>query len=148
MKRLDLYIIRQFLVTLSMTLLGFVCVILIVDLIENLDRFIDNSIPARITIKYYLYAIPWFLNIGLPMSMLISTVFSIGLLAKRNELSAMKSTGISLYRIAIPITTIGLIVSLISFELDNEWVSKGNEVRFNIEREYIKRRSLVKAHKE
>ena len=54
MKRLDLYIIRQFLVTLSMTLLGFVCVILIVDLIENLDRFIDNSIPARITIKYYL----------------------------------------------------------------------------------------------
>ena len=80
--------------------------------------------------------------------MLISTVFSIGLLAKRNELSAMKSTGISLYRIAIPITTIGLIVSLISFELDNEWVSKGNEVRFNIEREYMKRRSRVKAHKE
>ena len=148
MKRLDLYIIRQFLVTLSMTLLGFLCVILIVDLIENLDRFIDNSIPARITMKYYLYAIPWFINIGLPMSMLISTVFSIGLLAKRNELSAMKSTGISLYRIAIPITTIGLIVSFISFELDNTWVSKGNEVRYNIEREYMKRRSRVKAYKE
>ena len=148
MKRLDLYIIRQFLVTLSMTLLGFLCVILIVDLIENLDRFIDNSIPARITMKYYLYAIPWFINIGLPMSMLISTVFSIGLLAKRNELSAMKSTGISLYRITIPITIIGLIVSLISFELDNKWVSKGNEVRYNIEREYMKRRSRVKAHKE
>ena len=145
MKKLDFYIIRQFLVTLSMTLIGFVCVILIVDLIENLDRFIDNSIPSHITIKYYIYAIPWFLNIGLPMSMLISTVFSIGLLAKRNELSAMKATGISLYRIAIPITVIGLIVSFISFELDNKWVSKGNEVRFNIEREYMKRRSRVKA---
>ena len=144
MKKLDLYLIRQFLTTLSMTLLGFVCVILIVDLIENLDRFIDNSIPAIITIKYYIYAIPWFLNIGLPMSMLISTVFSIGLLAKRNELTAMKATGISLYRIAIPITTIGLIISFISFELDNTWVSKGNEVRYNIEREYMKRRSRVK----
>tara|TARA_Y100000590_G_scaffold40205_1_gene42883 strand:- start:9629 stop:10720 length:1092 start_codon:yes stop_codon:yes gene_type:complete len=148
MKRLDLYIIRQFLVTLSMTLLGFLCVILIVDLIENLDRFIDNGIPAKITIKYYIYAIPWFLNIGLPMSMLISTVFSVGLLAKRNELTAMKATGISLYRIAIPIISIGLIVSFISFELDNTWVSKGNEVRFNIEREYMKRRSRVKAQKE
>jgi len=145
MKKLDFYIIRQFLVTLLMTLIGFVCVILIVDLIENLDRFIDNSIPAHITIKYYIYAIPWFINIGLPMSMLISTVFSIGLLAKRNELSAMKATGISLYRIAIPITVIGLIVSFISFELDNKWVSKGNEVRFNIEREYMKRRSRVRA---
>ena len=145
MKKLDIYIVRQFLVTLSMTLVGFLCVILIVDLIENLDRFIDNSIPANITIKYYIYAIPWFLNIGLPMSMLISTVFSVGLLAKRNELTAMKATGISLYRIALPITIIGLIVSFISFELDNTWVSKGNEVRYNIEREYMKRRSRVKA---
>jgi lipopolysaccharide export system permease protein len=98
-----------------LTLTGFVCVILVVDLIENLDRFIDNAIPAKITLKYYIYAIPWFLNIGLPMSMLISTVFSIGLLAKRNELTAMKATGISLYRIALPITVIGLIVSFISF---------------------------------
>ncbi|MBT3737721.1 MAG: LptF/LptG family permease, partial [Candidatus Marinimicrobia bacterium] len=78
-------------------------------------------------------------------SMLISTVFSVGLLAKRNELTAMKATGISLYRIALPITIIGLIVSFISFELDNTWVSKGNEVRYNIEREYMKRRSRVKA---
>ena len=144
MKKLDLYLIRQFLTTLAMTLLGFVCVILIVDLIENLDRFIDNSIPLNITIKYYVYAIPWFINIGLPMSMLISTVFCIGLLAKRNELTAMKATGISLYRIATPITTIGLIISFISFELDNTWVSKGNEVRYNIERKYMKRRSRVK----
>ena len=146
MKKLDLYLTRQFLVTLLLTLTGFVCVILVVDLIENLDRFIDNAIPARITLKYYIYAIPWFLNISLPMSMLISTVFSIGLLAKRNELTAMKATGISLYRIAIPIIVIGLIVSFISFELDNKWVSKGNEVRYNIEREYMKRRSRVKHH--
>ena len=74
MKKLDIYIIRQFLSTLGMTLLGFVSVILIVDLIENLDRFIDNAIPAGITIKYYIYAIPWFINIGLPMSMLISSL--------------------------------------------------------------------------
>ncbi|MBT3662004.1 MAG: YjgP/YjgQ family permease [Candidatus Marinimicrobia bacterium] len=148
MKKLDLYLIRQFIVTLTMTLMGFLCVIIVVDLIENLDRFIDNAIPMEITLKYYIYAIPWFLNIGLPMSMMISTVFSIGLLAKRNELTAMKATGISLYRIAVPITTIGLIVSFISFELDNTWVSKGNQVRYNIEREYMKRRSRIKHQKD
>ena len=54
MKKLDIYIIRQFLSTLSMTLMGFVSVILVVDLIENLDRFIDNSIPAGITFTYYI----------------------------------------------------------------------------------------------
>ena len=48
MKKLDLYIIRQFLVTLSMTLLGFVCVILIVDLIEKVEGpigLMDCAIP-------------------------------------------------------------------------------------------------------
>ena len=55
MKKLDIYIIRQFISTLSMTLMGFVSVILVVDLIENLDRFIDNSVPAGVTIKYYIY---------------------------------------------------------------------------------------------
>ena len=71
MKKLDIYIVRQFLVTLSMTLIGFLCVILIVDLIENLDRFIDNSIPANITIKYYVYAIPLIINIDHSMSYII-----------------------------------------------------------------------------
>ena len=148
MKKLDLYIIRQFLSTLAMTLMGFVSVILVVDLIENLDRFIDNSIPASITFTYYIYAIPWFINLGLPMSMLISTVFTVGVLAKRNELTAMKSNGISLYRIAVPITSIGFIVSLISFELDNRWVTKGNKARYDIEREYMKRKARVRTQKE
>lgn len=148
MKKLDLYIIRQFLSTLVMTLMGFVSVILVVDLIENLDRFIDNSIPAGITFTYYIYAIPWFINLGLPMSMLISTVFTVGVLAKRNELTAMKSNGISLYRIAIPITSIGFIVSLISFELDNRWVTKGNKARYDIERQYMKRKARVRTQKE
>ena len=148
MKKLDIYIIRQFISTLSMTLLGFVSVILVVDLIENLDRFIDNSVQAGVTLKYYIYAIPWFINLGLPMSMLISTVFTVGILAKRNELTAMKSNGISLYRIAVPITTIGFIVSLVSFELDNRWVVKGNKVRYDIERQYMKRKARVKTQKE
>ena len=148
MKKLDTYIIRQFLSPLGMTLLGFVSVILIVDLIENLDRFIDNAIPARITIKYYIYAIPWFVNIGLPMSMLISTVFTVGMLAKRNELTAMKSNGISLYRIAIPVASLGFIISLVSFELENRWVIKGNKVRYDIEREYMKRKARVRTQKE
>ena len=148
MKKLDIYLLQKFIVTLLMTLLGFICVILIVDLIENLDRFIDNAIPFNITMKYYLYAIPWFINIGLPMSMLIATVFSIGLLAKKNELTAMKATGISVYRIAIPIFTTSVLISLISFELDNKWVSKGNQLRYDIEREYMKRKSRVKVKKD
>ena len=144
MKRLDLYLIQQFITILLISILGFTSVFLVVDLIENLDRFIDNSVPWRIVFKYYLFTIPWFLNIALPMAMLIATVFSVGLLVKRNEWTAMKSSGISLYRIAIPLIIIGIIVSYASFEFENNIVSSGNEIRSQIEQQYIKRKSKRK----
>ncbi len=144
MKRLDLYLIRQFLTILGISILGFTCIFLIVDLIENLDRFIDNTVPWNIVSKYYVYTVPWFFNIALPMSMLIATVFSVGLLVKRNEWTAMKSSGISLYRIAIPLIIIGVIISYASFEFENRVVSSGNQVRSSIEQEYIKKKSRRK----
>ena len=75
MKPLDLYLIWQFITILSISIIGFTCVFIVVDLIENLDRFIDNSVPWKIVFKYYLFTIPWFFNIALPMAMLIATVF-------------------------------------------------------------------------
>ena len=144
MKRLDLYLIRQFLTILGISILGFICIFLIVDLIENLDRFIDNAVPWNIVSKYYVYTVPWFFNIALPMAMLIATIFSVGLLVKRNEWTAMKSSGISLYRIAIPLIIIGVIISYASFEFENRVVSSGNHVRSAIEQKYIKKKSRRK----
>jgi len=128
-----------------MALIGFSTIFIIVDLIENIDRFIDNNVPIVITAKYYLYSIPWFINIALPMSMLLATVFSIGLMVKKNEWTAMKSSGISLYRIAIPLLVLGCLISGLSYELDNNLVNLGNEMRFSIEREYFKKRSRARS---
>ena len=44
MKKLDLYLLRQFISILGMSLLGFLCVFIIVDLIENLDRYIGSPL--------------------------------------------------------------------------------------------------------
>ena len=144
MYKLDQYLTRQFLTILGFSILGFVSIFIIVDLIENLDRFIDNKVPTRIVFNYYLYTLPWFVSIGLPMAMLISTVFSFGNMVKRNEWTALKASGISIYRTAWPLLTIGMIVSLSSFILDNKLVAYGNEKRFEIDRDYVKRKSRHK----
>ena len=144
MKRLDIYLLKQFLNILFMSLIGFVLIFIIVDLIEHLDRFIDNSVPIPIVLKYYFFTLPWFVNIALPMATLIATVFSVGLMVKRNEWTAMKATGISLYRIAFPLMIVGLVLSYISYQFDNNLVSLGNEKRFSIERKYQKKKSIRK----
>ena len=127
-----------------MAIMGFLSIFLIVDLIENLDRFMDNNVPKKIVMEYYIYTIPYFLSIGLPMSVLISTVLSLGYLVKRNEWTAMKASGISIYRVAMPLIFLGLIISGFSFFLDNKLVSYGNEKRFDIDRDYVKRKSRHK----
>ena len=144
LNKLDQYLIRQFWILLGLSILGFVSIFVIVDLIENMDRFMDNNVPSKIVIQYYFYTIPWFVSIGLPMSMLISTVFSLGSMVKRNEWTAMKASGISLYRAAAPLLLSGALISALSFMLDNQLVAWGNEKRFEIDRDYVKRKSRHK----
>ena len=141
MKKLDKYLLRQFAVILTIALIGFVSIFVIVDLIENIDRYIDNNVNIKIIIIYYFYTLPWFFSIGLPMATLIATVFSVGLMAKRNEWAAMKSSGISLYRIAIPLLLCGVVLSFISYELDNYLVTKGNEKVTEIEQKHMRRKA-------
>ena len=144
LNRLDRYLIRQFWVILGIAILGFLSIFIIVDLIENLDRFMDNKVPSPVVLRYYVYTLPYFISIGLPMAVLISTVFSLGSMVKRNEWTAMKASGISLYRIALPLIICGVILSGISFLLDNKLVAYGNEKRFEIDRDYVKRKSRHK----
>ncbi|MBA64822.1 MAG: hypothetical protein CMG55_03370 [Candidatus Marinimicrobia bacterium] len=142
--KIDRYLLIQFLIVLFISIMGFISIFLIVDLIENLDRFMDNKVPTKIVFSYYIYTLPYFLSIGLPMSALISIVISLGSIVKRNEWTAMKASGISIYRVAIPLILCGVLLSGFSFFLDNKLVSYGNEKRFDIDRDYVKRKSRHK----
>ncbi len=144
LNKLDKYLLTQFFTVLTMSLMGFLVIFIVVDLIENLDRFVDNRVPPMVTLTYYFYTIPWFISIALPMSMLLSTVFSIGMMVKRNEWTAMKSTGISLYRLSTPLLIVGILISFLSFLLDNQLVSYGNKKRYTIDRDYLKKKSRHK----
>ena len=144
LNKFDKYVVSQFCIILSISILGFLSIFLVVDLIENLDRFLDNNVPTKIVFRYYFFSLPYFISIGLPMAVLISTVFSLGSMVKRNEWTAMKASGISLYRLALPLVFCGGILSGLSFLLDNKLVAFGNEKRFEIDRDYVKRKSRHK----
>jgi|TARA_Y100000310_G_scaffold1132_2_gene1617 lipopolysaccharide export system permease protein len=129
--------IKEFLLMLVGALVGFWAVFVIVDAVENLDRFIDAAVPINIIVSYYIYASPWFISIALPMAVLISTIFTVGLLSKRNELTAMKSAGVSLYRIVAPLIICSIIISILSFFFDDQVVTVGNQKRKVIEKEHV-----------
>lgn len=137
MKILDRYISRQFLNVLLFTLIAFIAIFLIVDLIENLDRFIDKAVPYLLVMKYYIYYLPNIFTLVLPVAMLLASLLSIGHFSRYNEITAMKSMGISLYRTAFPLIVIGFFVSLSALVFNESIVPEANRAKFRIKRIYL-----------
>ena len=133
-KILDIYILKNFLSKFLFILISFITIFFVVDIIDNIDKFMEQDISNSETIKYYIYSIPWFVSLALPMTLLISTVFCFSLLQNNHELTALKASGISIARISIPIIICGILFSFISFYFENTIVINSLQKRSVIEK--------------
>jgi LPS export ABC transporter permease LptG len=67
---------------------------------------------------YFAYQTPYYIYYVIPLSVLISTLVTIGLLTKNSELIVMKACGISLYRVAVPLLLCGAVAGGVLFVLE------------------------------
>jgi len=134
------YISIKFINVLVFAIISFLAIFIIVDLIENLDRFINNQFPARAVIEYYIYYVPFILILIMPVAVLLAALFSVGGLARHNEIIAMKAAGISLYRIFTPVLLISFLISLFALFIANRMVPLGTEKQAKINEQYLKNR--------
>jgi len=100
---IDRYLIRQYLVLLGIGALIAAVLIAVVDLLQTLDRFLRLKPPFTYILEHFVFRVPGELYKGLPMIVLISTVFLFLSLTRQRELDALKAAGISLYRASLPI---------------------------------------------
>jgi lipopolysaccharide export system permease protein len=131
---LDRYLIRKFLFNLLFAMIAFVVVFLVVDLIENVDKFIDRDTGIAKVLLYYGYYIPYIISLTLPVSMLLACLFALGSMSQNNEIVAQKSSGVSLYRIFMPLFVLGLIISVLSGFFNEIVVPEANEQRMDLYR--------------
>lgn len=139
MRIIDRYFIKQFLQTLLFALAAFVLIFVVIDLMENLDDFIDHNVSNLLIMEYYLYFIPEIVRLMLPVATLLSCLFTVGKMANQNELTAVKSAGVSLYRIMAPYIVTGLIISVFSIYFGGYIVPKANKGKVFIEQNYMKK---------
>jgi lipopolysaccharide export system permease protein len=117
LRPLDRYILGEFLRTFVVTALGFPLLVIVIELTDNLGRYLARDLTASRIALSYVYYIPQSLFMVLPASVLFATVFTIGSLTRHSELTAAKASGISFYRVIAPLaigamiaTGIGLVV--------------------------------------
>jgi len=111
---LDRYLVREYLTFIGTGIAVGAVLILVVDLLQYLDRFLRVKPPLLVIIQHLLLRLPGSLYEGLPIIVLISTVFLFLSLSQHRELDAMKAAGISLYRASLPILLVALSISVVS----------------------------------
>lgn len=136
---LDRYLIKKFFGVLFFSLIGMITIFVAVNYVENADKFIDRKVPGDIIFKYYLNFIPNIITLTLPVDILLASLFSLGSLARFNELTAVKASGVSLYRVIFPLIIIAILISLTNFWIGENVVPESNATKAEIWKTYVDR---------
>ena len=125
---LDDYVLRDFLLYLVMIGGAFVTLLLVFTLFELLSDILHNGISVLTVGEYLLNVTPYFLYYPIaPMSMLLAVLITFGLLQRSNEITAIKATGISLYRVVIPVLVASAMVAGVLFLSDQFYLPYTNK---------------------
>jgi LPS export ABC transporter permease LptG/LPS export ABC transporter permease LptF len=123
---LDDYILREFLTMLGLVLSAFVMLLLVFTFFELIGDIIRNKTPFITVGDYLINLTPSMIYTITPLSVLLAVLVTFGTLNRTNELTAMKATGISLYRVALPVLVIALLVAGALFAFDELYVPTAN----------------------
>jgi LPS export ABC transporter permease LptG/LPS export ABC transporter permease LptF len=124
---LDDYVLRGFTLYLSMIVAAFLLLLLVFTLFELLGDILRNQISPFTVGEYLLNVSPYFLYTTTPLSMLLAVLITFGLLQRTNEITAIKATGISLYRVIIPVLVASILVAGVLFLSDQFYLPYTNK---------------------
>ncbi len=136
---LDRYIIKKFIGTFFVALLLIIFIVIIFDISEKIDDFVDSEAPIRaIAFEYYLNFVPYFVNMFSPLFVFITVIFFTSKLAGNSEFVAMLSGGISFGRLMYPYFISSLLIASFSLILNLFIIPSSNLKRIAFEEQYIK----------
>ncbi len=130
-------LLRGFLPVFLIALTFFVTILELVDIFQNITRYIDLEVPFREVLRVQLLYLPKSLHYALPMSLLFAVAFALGTLYANNELIAVLGAGVSLRAFVMPLIVVGLALSAGSFFFEEHVVIETLREKNELERELL-----------
>ena len=115
MPTLDLYILREFLIIYVCLTVAFCILFLANDLINKLGELLATKASFATFAYYFLLEQPTDIQFVLPLTILLSAIYTLARLGMNNEITAIRASGVSLLRCGVSLYIVGLIVSGVSF---------------------------------
>ena len=132
---LDRYIARSWVSNVALVLLAFASIFVLGELMDLIDDIQQNHVRGKTVALFYAYHLWWIAFQVAPVAVLVGVLITLGLLARRNEITAMKAGGISVFRAAGPVLGMGVLASLALYGLQEFVLPATNKVaaaQFNI----------------
>jgi lipopolysaccharide export system permease protein len=116
-KILDRYILRELLVPFVLGLAVFTSILLIVRILKLVEMVVNRGVPLWQMLKLFSYILPAFLEVTVPMALLLAILVAFGRLSSDSELVAMRAAGVSLRRLLIPVGGFAVTVAALTLGL-------------------------------
>jgi len=140
MKKLDIYIIRKFLGTFFYAIALLAVVIIVFDISEKIDDFLERKPPLEaIIFQYYANFIPYFINLFSYLFTFIAVIFFTSKMAADTEIIAILNSGISFRRLLRPYLISAFVLATMSFMLTNFIIPETSKNMQEFQKKYLKK---------
>jgi LPS export ABC transporter permease LptF/LPS export ABC transporter permease LptG len=124
---IDFYLLRNFIFYFTMLLVGFLVLFEAFNFFELLDDIAQHRVPSSDVLTYFAYLAFYLFYQLAPLACVVAVLVTLGIMAKNNELVALKAAGVSLYRVALPLVLAGFFLAGGLVELDNVYLPYANQ---------------------
>ena len=146
-KKLDWYIIKKFMGSFLVALGLLTVIVIIFDVSEKIDDFVQKEAPLRaVIVDYYLNFIPYFMNMYSPMVVFLTVILFTSKMAQNSEIIAILSCGTSFHRMMVPYLVSAAIVAVASLGLGLWVIPRANVTRVAFEQKYNPRAKVKFGH--
>ncbi len=114
-KKIDIYVLKNFLGIFLMTFIICIFILLMQFVWMHVTDLVGKGVGITVFAEFFVYAIATVVPLALPLAILLASLMSFGNMGERFELTAMKSAGISLFRIMRPLTISVVIISILAY---------------------------------
>jgi len=131
MRILDKYILKELSGSFLFGVAAITSVFIGSDTLFRIAQYVTQYGASFVLVtKMLIYSLPGIIVLTFPISMLLASLLSFGKLSSSGEITAMKSGGISFYRLAMPVFIAAFIISLITVAI-NEKVVPASRAAYN-----------------
>jgi LPS export ABC transporter permease LptG len=127
MSAIDRYILGEWMKAFCLALGATLGLLVLEDLYDDLPDLLEDGANWAEVVRYYVFLTPSFLPAVIPISLMVSILFSLGNHHRNNEITAMRACGMSLWRISRTICLAGLVLAVGLFALNGKLVPQSIE---------------------